>query len=582
VTFAIEKKVVGKKTLETIEPTFDSCSLTYGVGACTATGAAGSECNNTRPTCHDVGNYAKTTTTYKTCSKSNMPMGEGLFPCLEKVSISPAIAEPGKIGVRATITATLSDFSHHDRGVDPYATTRSYDAMEQGTFWGRMIARNPYYPGRPLTYKKGYIANTFSWNDFESRSYVMDTISGPDQMGRVTIKGRDRLILAQDDKIQIPEASVGTLTAGITSVSSSFTMSTGDGASYDSAGTISLGDEDIIYTRVSDAFTLTTRGANGTTAEDHDQDDLVQQCKTHTLENVVDVLHEYLILIGIDESNIPYDAGLSVPTGTNDEWDDLKEIWIASNSLTRTVREPTGARNLIEEMLEQNNLMLWHDLVSDKIKLAANVPPLANATLSTYTDEKNFIGLPKVTRDEKRRVTSVWIYWGKIDNSAGDKPANYRYLHISADSNKSSADQYDGHQIRKIFASWLPDQALVSQLGGRMVARYANTPHVIDFKLDMRDSDLMIGDICWINTRQLQNFDGSNKVEQVQIISRNDDSDPLVYKGLTSTFSGKYGFIAPNTIGSRLTETEENVRKYGFICENTGFFADGEPGDKII
>ena len=48
-----------------------------------------------------------------------------------------------------------------DVDIDPYAADRA--APASGTFWGRFRARNPYYEGRPLRIRSGYITQPFTW-----------------------------------------------------------------------------------------------------------------------------------------------------------------------------------------------------------------------------------------------------------------------------------------------------------------------------------------------------------------------------------------------------------------------------------
>jgi hypothetical protein len=58
VAYEDEKVRNGRKPAWLVEITCTSCANVYGVAPCTAAGAAGSECHNTRSTCQDKSNFA--------------------------------------------------------------------------------------------------------------------------------------------------------------------------------------------------------------------------------------------------------------------------------------------------------------------------------------------------------------------------------------------------------------------------------------------------------------------------------------------------------------------------------------------
>jgi hypothetical protein len=60
------------------------------------------------------------------------------------------------------------------------------------------------------------------------------------------------------------------------------------------------------------------------------------------------------------------------------------------------------------------------------------------------------------------------------------------------------------------------------------------------------------------------------------------DGDIIKCKGLISSFSGRYFFIAPDGTPDYSSATEEQKAAYGFICLDTGLFADGSLGYKLI
>lgn len=171
-TFATEKIKAGRQPITVVELDLDTCSLTYGVGACTAAGAAADSCYNTRRTCQDTANFAQSTKTYRFCEpREGLPAGIDMIPCLKgSPQLAPAkITEGFGLGHHASVTINLQDFTRHDRGVDPYWATRATPAG--GTYFGRLRARTPYYQGRTLRIRTGYMTTPWDWANFEDREY---------------------------------------------------------------------------------------------------------------------------------------------------------------------------------------------------------------------------------------------------------------------------------------------------------------------------------------------------------------------------------------------------------------------------
>jgi len=271
VTYDTEKVKLGAEPLIVVGLEMDLCSLTAGVAPCTATETGNAKCFNTRQSCNDPANYAKTTKEYKYCQpRSSLPPGELMIPVIVgsvKKTATSTTAGSG-LGKRAIIKVKLRDFPHHDRGVDPYVDERTYTPEEQGTYWGKFITRNPYYEGRTLKLYYGYIGDTFSLaNDFDLQEYDIIDIKGPDN-GFIEITAKDILVRTYTQKSLYPAANTGELVAAITDVATSATLTpAGIGnTEYAASGELAIGKEVCTFTRSADVLTL-TRAQWGTTAK---------------------------------------------------------------------------------------------------------------------------------------------------------------------------------------------------------------------------------------------------------------------------------------------------------------------------
>ena len=590
-SYEASKKQAGRKPLTVIECDFDSCGRSFGVSPCTASGAPGTECYNTFATCQDAPNYLKTIKTVRFFEQfANLPAGVEGFPCLDGApSLAPTKILPDKgLGYRGAVSVSLKDFPHHDRGLDPYVSTRNYKADKQGTFFGKLLSRNPFYQGRAMRVRTGFINTPFSWSDFEDRTYVIEKIDVLDNTGKVKISAKDLLKLADDKRAQAPAPSEGTLAADITAGAGSLSLVAGKGAAYPTAGTYRIGDEIGTYTRAGDVVTLTSRNEWGTTAVEHKAGDLFQDCLVYNAANVVDIIHGLLTdYASIDETNIPYDAGLGTPTGTADEWDLEKADWLSANDLSMVVSKPTGIMKLLQEITEQNLCYIWWDEVSAKIKLKAIAPTLKNEIPPALNDTSHVIEKSISVMDSPDdRITELWVYYDKIDHSDDNKAENFRALKIQIDTDAESVNAYGDKRVKTIYANWLSatNAGLVTTLAGRLLNRYSATPKKIKFSLDAKDTVIWTGSSATLTTNKIQGIDGAALVQKLQVLQVKETKPGHRYDYEAISFDygfDRYAFIAPNTMGNYTVESEANQTAYGFISQNNGQYTNGDAGHLI-
>lgn len=195
----------------------DTCTHTFGVAPCNATGT---QCYNTYGTCKDsLGaktNYAKGTKTWKFCGRGmQIPAGQPLRPYIADHSFTPTeIPVGGGLAARSQTTITMADETCSDVEGDPYYASRGSPA--QGTFWTRFIARNYNVQNRVARVRKGYVVNPWDWTVFNTELYLVASIAGPDNNGNIAITLTDATKTL--DQNMLPVATTGTLSADLKAV----------------------------------------------------------------------------------------------------------------------------------------------------------------------------------------------------------------------------------------------------------------------------------------------------------------------------------------------------------------------------
>lgn len=497
-----EASVVGRIPVVFVELDMDVCTRTYGSSPCTAavgvTGAA--KCYNTYATCQDTANYNKGVKTYRFSEPSaRLPVGLQTIPLLGRVSFAPQQITPGKgLGVRGSVSIPLDDAPWTDVDIDPYVTDRATPAA--GTFWGRFRARNPYYEGRPLRILSGYITSPFTWDAFQTRAYIIDSLSAVLKGDKAQITGKDILKLADDKKALFPRPSTGTLSAGITDSATTLTAApTGVGDDeYPSSGKIAISGEIMSFTRSGDTFTV-IRAQDNTEAQAHDADDTIQLVGEFTSAEIQDVIYDLLTdYAGIDTAYIDKPA-----------WDTERDTYL-TGVWNLTQPEPVGVNTLLAELAEQGNCRIWWDEIEQQIRFRA-IRPL-DAALPVYTDDEHFLaGTVDLKDDPKQRLSRVFIYFGRRSPVEKlDDLKNYAVRYLQPDPDAEGANQYGSPVIKRINSRWFLSTSLgrVQDLADALLMTFRDPPRILSFAMDPRH-DLRVGDIFRARTRGLQAADGT-------------------------------------------------------------------------
>lgn len=432
-------------------------------------------------------------------------------PAIKKVSYTPTVLKPGgNLSLRGKVTVQLQDYATNDNLIDNYAQERTYNPEDQGTFFGKLKSRIPYYIGRPMRVLEGYLDNA-SVGDFRTREYIIDDISGPTATGIVTIVGKDILSLAADVRAKAPTASTGTLLAGITAVQTTATLAVGTGSQYANGDHISINDEIIlINTIVADAITSMARGQGGTIGATANAGDAVQLCLTYDDEPIIDVINDLLqTYANVPPEFIPYT-----------DWQAEEAASLSGYEMTTIIAKPTGVLTLLKELVEITLLDIWYDDVAQEIKLKLQTP--FTEVTEEVNDQEDVLENSLVVKDlNAQRLTRVLIYYG-ILNFAKDlkEQANYSLANFEIEADKESVNKYDDERIKVIFSRWFDSSnavqvALTSQ---RLLDRFGITPKAIQFKVDAKDVErLTTGDVFDLTSRIEQDLDGSPGTNRYQV-----------------------------------------------------------------
>lgn len=580
-----------RRTVKVVEIETDYCSRTFGVSPCMATlsNAVPNKCFNTFGTCAYTQAYNKTTNVQKFIQASFPTKGQNFMPALESVSdgyeqevnIAGYIGRVGALGQRANISVVLNDFPSRDTLTDKYWQDRmsgtgqfngvGYDPIDRGSYWRKWKARNPNYAGRPIRIIDATInpGGTVTYNLI--RHYVMDEIIGPDSNGRVTIKAKDALSLADDKKAMAPVGRNGKLSVEIDEVQTSATLvPEGIGAEYPTSGYATIGSEVVRYTRVLDVLTL-ERGQRGTTASKHNVDDSVQPAYDVWRTRADLVMRDLFVNYG----NIPASYIDTV------QWKSEFDKWGNSLSLSATICKPTSVAQLIGEIC-QLGITVWWDEIAQKIRVKLNHPPEEEPV--EWSDRSSIIEVSTEDNDNER-ATRVEVWTKQIDPTKELGKENFERGWIKVGVAEESPNMFGLPRTHTIYNRWLNHGAdsVVKIIAGRLLNRYRRAPVSYNVTVDMKD-DVELTDVIALNTYIMTDETGAITPKLTQVYYRKDDPSGTRVKVKLQgfQFDQRYGKITENSRPTYTLSSAAQRDKGTYIVGPSLVFADGTGPYQLI
>lgn len=567
------------------------CTLAYGVGACPAVLGTDSaaKCFNTRATCPVPASFDAGELVLRfAMPQLDLIQYGNVIPCLESLDTAPRtlnLAGMNKsasaMGRAEVVTVRLGDFSHNDHLVDKYRLERAsgdamddpdeaYDPYLRGTFWGKWMARNPYAVNYACAVRDGELGQALE--DMRVRHYVIDSFSGPTN-GAVQIVASDLFSRIEKKKSVAPLASQGELNANITAVANNGALSPpGIGAAnYPTSGYVQIGDEVMAFTRAGDALTFTARGALGTEATTHEEEDLVQLVYAQEAALAHDIVYDLLV----NYSEVP--AASIDKTGWDLAAEELTELY------TGHVGTPTPVEDLIGELCEQAGFTVFPNVETGMIELIALRPSAPTAVI----DDDNALGARtlivdkslSVKRQEAKRVSEVWVYYGQINRAEDlDTKRNFRSRVVVVDADPL----YDVPVIREVFSRWIPQfgRTFALTVGNRILAQFRDPPWEAQLAIHVdRAADVTLGRPYSLRTSAIQDATGEKLLHAQIVTGLKRKEDQIVVTSEQASF-----YTAPDDGGVRTIYIDSDARNVNLREVHDQLYVPpvgGSPGEVI-
>lgn len=567
-TYAAEKAAISRTPITKVELDLDYCQNTFGTAPCTATGTP--RCYNTFPTCKDKPHFTRGTKTYKlTSADAPLPFGSGERPYLKAVKYLPCEIKDS-LTVNARITCEFHDEPDNDVGIDPYVTTRTSFPNIPGTFWRKLLARNPNYKGRQVRVYEGFAG-------VPEGEYVQMWVGTIDNITRSgdSVKVEVIDLLKNLDKIEIPPKLDIKLIANIDVSNTSMTLNTVEGLA--DSGYVRIGDEIIKYDTRNvgqNALQACTRGYFDTTAAAHNNNSKVQPVRYYPPANPFDILKEMLLT----------DAEIAAGYVDSTTFDAVRDWPGGEIQFTAIISEPTKLGKLYFEIVDLLDCKSW---VAENLKvtIARNLPNDPERTYLTLSDEQSIIdNSGSIDLNDKSRITRLLLYWDKSTLGKIDDVNEYNRLDIALDADAEGVNEYNETIEKKQFCRWIRSGLIQEEVLAeyilvtlaRQLFRQRDARPLVAVDVELKDSGLLTGAFVRMDSDEMVNTDGTALAGQgFQIVKREMKGNKVSLK-LAALPPERLGFIAPDTAADYDAATAVE-KEYAYITDDTGLI-DGAPG----
>lgn len=466
------------------------------------------------------------------CS-GDQPHGQIWWACVDRVKYQPTkIGEFGGIGYFGEVELYCTDFA----------------LPSGGTYFGRLIANNPYYLNRTIEIWQGNYnrGESFSFANLTKRTYFLKRIMGPDEKNRVVLYASDAASILSESLIPKAENSVldSSLTAGATQL---YCDDPDAHTAISSVYYFIINDELIsATTKEVDGFSGLTRGIGGTTAAAHDAADEIRSIYYYS-GNCVDAARFAI------ENFSDFDHASYLPDA---DWNTERDTYLNGQNVEIWQTEPIKVGELINSIGESTYTAYWWEDSAQEFRVKALGPDLSSPSTINDADDILANAPLKIVRDQRKLLTQIWVHYGKIDKSGSNDAKNYSEHLLRVNATVAAGLGTDLTKI--IYAEYLPagGSGTASIIASRIMDQ-ATEPTEIKLRLDSRMTAFSVGDFVDLYTDKIQDASGTTVTKRMRIIAstplpNNQYELVMVHSGLD--ISLKYGLIQESyTLAAQLT-----------------------------
>ena len=491
----------------------DDGALTAGTGSWSGTG--NQKCIHTYTTCQDQPNYdkGKKQITFKNNQSGDVdeytiPILNGFSVTLPELNIFSRDTKNQALGKFGKCSVTFSDTIFSDNHLDPYVSERRYNPLEQGTFWTKFLARNPYYEGWKIRLYDGLVGQTLA--EMNVREYELEKITNPDSNGKVTIKATDLMRRLDNSKAIYPPPSNCKLKDNIAAGQGTFDtigklttypdelhqekymLIGGESSLFNRALIISETDNgDGTYTYVTDRNSSSSPAVSQNT-----------RCENAAFFSQITLQELVIYLLSIVYESDEYESALNITA-------ELLKIAHFGEVLSHYLSRPQPVGDIMAELEREMGFVSWYDDIEKIIKIKSIADE--SDPVTTITQENDLVqGATSTNLLTTDRVSDIYIQYNAVIDWT-DEQTNYTRSLLLLDSDSSSSNEYGSKSTYNIDTDWMLVDSLAEKVANRVLTQFRDITREKKFELDIK-TDIRIGQVFKLAWRGYTDIYGNPEV----------------------------------------------------------------------
>lgn len=464
--------------------------------------------------------------------------GEIYYNGLNNINHKPVILRPGnEMAKNAGVTVGITDNEDGDQYSVPYPSQRNSNS----TYLRKLIARTGgYLRNRKMIVYSGFTeVSSFDPVNCISREYIIDNFN-IDKNDRVSITGKDPLMLAEETKAKTHDISAGVLLADVTNASTQITLKNfviGEYGNNADTGTVIIDNELVNYTVNNSTLgilDIDSRAVAGSEQKDHRINASVQKCLVLTDFNPIQAIIDRL------------QARTSIESRFYDDYTDVIAT-IPSSTGTAYVTKPESLKDFNNTLIRswaENNISMYFDELTKKIKIKA-VGDFSQQPV-TLTDDDIILDSIEIKNKYDDQITRASIGFAPFDASKKTNEENSSIIFQSINLDVELSGTLEPQEAKTFYSKFLTgsDNDVSIAVGG--VSRIANVnkkpPQEYSFMLDYEKYGAVSGgvieegEIINVTTELSIDDDGQPLSQNLQILSIKDDMEEKKIKVTAVTY----------------------------------------------
>ncbi len=257
------------------------------------------------------------------------------------------------------------------------------------------------------------------------------------------------------------------------------------------------------------------------------------------------------------------------------------DCWLKGARFRAEIVEPKKTQELVNQLCQQALVQLWQN-ENSLVDFRAIAPPRPSQSVAYLNDVENIVEESFCYKnDPELQASRVIVYYKPLSSDAGKNPEKYQSAFVMIEEDIENENWLGEPKPKIFYANWIYRSTEASTLAGRYLLNYKQGARKLAFQVELKELDLKVGDLFWVQHKLLIAPDGKTKEKLLCQVLKKQFRSPgrIEINALESKLTAKYGYIAPQnpTLYEDISETDTTIELQlsGASFQNDDFAESG-------